>query len=213
VKTSALIAALAADPRPPRGLALGQRYALALALGVLVSACAFFVVIGPRHDIARAVGTIRFDWKFVDTIALAIPTGLLALRLLRPGARMSWLAIGLVAPAILLGGSVAMELMMVPRDLWLTRLVGSNAFHCMTLIPLLSIAPLAALLIVMRAGAPASPSLAGAAAGLIAAALAATLYASNCTDDSPLFVATWYTLATAIVVGVGAILGGRLLRW
>ncbi len=102
---------------------------------------------------------------------------------------------------------------MVPSDLWLTKLVGSNAIHCLTLIPLLSIAPLAALLVAMRAGAPVSPTLAGAAAGFVAAGIAATLYASNCTDDSPLFVATWYTLATLIVVAVGALVGGRLLRW
>jgi hypothetical protein len=212
MKTSDLIAALAADPKPRR-MALGSRFSLALVLGFLASACAFATMVGPRHDIARAMGTMRFDWKFVDTIALAIPTSLLALRLLRPGARLRWFAIALVLPALALGGSVAMELMMIPRDLWLTKLMGSNAVHCLTLIPLLSIAPLAALLFVMRAGAPASPRIAGAIAGLAAAGSAATLYATNCTDDSPLFVATWYVLATAIVVAVGALLGDRLLRW
>ncbi|HLW91129.1 MAG TPA: NrsF family protein [Roseiarcus sp.] len=212
MKTSDLIAALAADPQP-RGMALSRRYVLALALGLTVSACAFFVIVGPRHDIAHALGTLRFDWKFVDTIALAIPTALLARRLLRPGAGTATLAIALLVPVIALGGSVAMELMMVPSDLWMTKLVGTNAIHCLTLIPLLSIAPLAALIFVMRAGAPANPSVAGAVAGLAAAGLAATLYASNCTDDSPLFVATWYTIATAIVAGAGAIVGERLLRW
>jgi hypothetical protein len=171
------------------------------------------MTVGPRHDITHAMGTMRFDWKFVDTIALAIPTSLLALRLLRPGARLGWLMIGLAAPVVALGGSVAMELMMIPRDLWLTKMIGSNAVHCLTLIPILSIAPLAALLFVMRWGAPASPRIAGAVAGLAAAGLAATLYATNCTDDSPLFVATWYVLATAVVVIVGAIVGDRLLRW
>jgi hypothetical protein len=212
MKTSDLIAALAADPKP-RGMPLGSRFSLALALGVLVSACAFAMMVGPRHDIARALGTMRFDWKFVDTIALAIPTSLLALRVLRPGAQLRWLAVALIIPALALSSSVAMELMMIPRDLWLTKLIGSNAIHCLTLIPLLSIAPLAALLVVMRAGAPASPRIAGAVAGLAAAGMAATLYASNCTDDSPLFVATWYVLATAVVVAAGALLGGRFLRW
>ena len=212
LKTSDLIAALAADPKP-HGPPLNQRFLLALAVGALISACIFLGLVGPRHDIARALGTLRFDWKFVDTIALAIPTGLAAWRLLRPGADFGGLSWALAIPVVLLGGSVAMELMMVPGDLWLTKLVGSNALHCLTLIPLLSIAPLAALLIVMRAGAPVSPTLAGAAAGFVATGIAATLYATNCTDDSPLFVATWYTLATAIVVAVGAVVGGRVLRW
>jgi hypothetical protein len=192
---------------------LGSRFSLALALGVLVSACAFAMMVGPRHDIARALGTMRFDWKFVDTIALAIPTSLLALRVLRPGAQLRWLAVALIIPALALSSSVAMELMMIPRDLWLTKLIGSNAIHCLTVIPLLSIAPLAALLVVMRAGAPASPRIAGAVAGLAAAGMAATLYASNCTDDSPLFVAIWYPSATLIVVSFGAVGGRWLLRW
>jgi len=212
VKTADFIAALAADPSPP-GPPLSRRFLIALAAGALISACAFLAMVGPRHDIARAIGTMRFDWKFVDTIALAAPTGLTAWRLLRPDAELGWLAAALAAPIVLLGGSVIMELMMVPSDLWLARLIGSNAVHCLTLIPLLSIAPLAALLLAMRAGAPASPALAGAAAGLVSAGIAATLYATNCTDDSPLFVATWYTLATAIVVGAGALAGRKVLRW
>jgi hypothetical protein len=103
--------------------------------------------------------------------------------------------------------------MMTPPDHYLGKLVGSNAVHCLSLIPTLSIAPLAAALLAMRAGAPARPPLAGAAAGLVSAGLAATIYATNCTDDSPLFVVTWYTLATIVVAGVGAFCGDRLLRW
>jgi hypothetical protein len=41
--------------------------------------------------------------------------------------------------------------------------------------------------------------LAGAIAGLAASGIAATFYATNCTDDSPLFVITWYPLATGFV--------------
>jgi hypothetical protein len=212
MRTSELIAALAADPQP-RSLALRWRYFLSIAIGVLLSALVFAVAIGPRPDILHAIGTLRFEWKFVDTIALAVPTLFLAWRLLRPDAKAGALAIGLLVPVALLGGSVAMELMMVPSDLWGTKLVGANSMHCLMVIPLLSIAPLAALIFVMRAGAPASPPLAGAVAGLAAAALAAALYAANCTDDSPLFVATWYLLATAIIVAVGAVLGDRFLRW
>ncbi len=55
--------------------------------------------------------------------------------------------------------------------------------------------------------------LAGATAGLVAAAIGATLYASHCQDDSPLFVATWYVIAVAIMALLGAVLGSRFLRW
>ena len=47
----------------------------------------------------------------------------------------------------------------------------------------------------------------------MAALSGATLYAFHCFDDSPLFVATWYTLATLVVTAAGALVGRRLLRW
>ena len=83
MKTADLIAALAAEPPPPP-LRLGRRVALALALGVCVSAVLFMAALGPRHDFAAAAHTIRFDLKFVDTLALLLPSALLALRLLGP---------------------------------------------------------------------------------------------------------------------------------
>ena len=54
---------------------------------------------------------------------------------------------------------------------------------------------------------------AGAVAGLAAGGIAAAIYAWHCPDDSPLFLATWYSLAIAIVVAAGFLLGRRLLRW
>jgi hypothetical protein len=212
MRTSQLIDALAAD-RSSRGPSLGARFCLALCVGALVSACLFFAAIGPRPDFALAAHTLRFDLKFIDALALALPSALLALRLLRPDARPGALALAFLAPFLLLAAAVVAELALVPADLWGTRLVGSNAVHCLTIIPLLSIAPLAALLIVMRGGAPQNPRIAGALAGAAAAGIAATLYASNCPDDSPLFVASWYPLATLIAVAAGAIAGDRLLRW
>ena len=212
MRTSQLIDALAAD-RSRRSLSLEARFCLALGAGALVSAGLFFATIGPRPDFAAAAHTMRFDMKFVDTLALALPSAIFAWRLLRPDARPGAVALSLLAPFVLLGAAVAVELMVVPADLWRTRLIGSNAMHCMTIIPLLSIAPLGALLIVMREGAPQNPWISGALAGAAAAGIAATLYASNCPDDSPLFVASWYPLATLIVVAAGAWAGDRLLRW
>jgi hypothetical protein len=50
-------------------------------------------------------------------------------------------------------------------------------------------------------------------AGLAAGGIAATFYATNCADDSPLFVATWFSLATLIVAASGYLMGRRLLAW
>ena len=77
----------------------------------------------------------------------------------------------------------------------------------------MSLPLLAGALFGLRHGAPTRPAVAGAIAGMLSAGFAATLYASHCTDDSPLFVATWYTVATALVAAVGALAGSRLLRF
>jgi hypothetical protein len=212
MKTSDLIEALAADPRP-QGLSLAVRFYIALGIGTAVSACLFMAIAGPRSNFAISLQSLRFDLKFIDTIALVLPAALLCWRLLRPDAAPGGLAMAFLAPLLLLAAGVVGELIFVPRDLWGARMVGTNAVHCLTIVPLLSMAPLAALLFVMRGGAPQSPRLAGALAGLASAGVAATFYAANCPDDSPLFVASWYPLATLIVVAVGAFAGDRLLRW
>jgi hypothetical protein len=77
----------------------------------------------------------------------------------------------------------------------------------------MSLPLLAASLVGLRHGAPTRPALTGAVAGLMSSGLAATLYASHCTDDSPLFVATWYTVATALVTAIGALAGSKVLRF
>jgi hypothetical protein len=57
------------------------------------------------------------------------------------------------------------------------------------------------------------PVLAGATAGLVASGVGSMLYALTCPDDSPLFVATWYSIAILLVTSVAAGVGRRLLRW
>ena len=90
---------------------------------------------------------------------------------------------------------------------------GSNAAFCLKSIPFLAAAPLVAALLALRQGAPENPGLAGAAAGLFAGAIGAAFYATHCPDDSPLFVAAWYSLAIGLVAMAGALAGRRLLRW
>ena len=108
---------------------------------------------------------------------------------------------------------MVVELLVVPQSEWLSRLVGTNAMHCTAMIPMLAAPILAALIVALRAGAPLHPALTGALAGAASAGVAALLYASSCPDDSPLFVATWYPLATLICMGVGALAGRRFLAW
>jgi hypothetical protein len=212
MRTDDLIAVLGYDLTERRKSLQGV-FAAALAVGSALSAAAFFLWIGFRPDVAQAIETVRFPFKFVVTLSLAATATGLLLRLARPGVPPGpWQWAWLIAP-FLLGLAVAAELAVMPASSWGSRLVGSNARFCLTLVPLLSIGPLVCILLALRQGAPTRPGLAGAVAGLVASGIAATLYASNCTDDSPLFVATWYPLAIGFVVLAGYVAGSRWLRW
>jgi hypothetical protein len=212
VRTYELIAALTADP-VPEPIRLGRRVAAALVIGLVGSVALYGLLLGPRPDIAAACRSMRFWLKFVDSFAFALPTLLLTLRLARPDAKPRALALWLAAPFILLAAGVVVELLVVPQGEWLSRLMGTTAMHCTITIPMLAAPVLAALIVALRAGAPLHPGLTGALAGAAAAGVGALVYASSCPSDSPLFVATWYPLATLICMGFGALAGRRFLAW
>ncbi len=168
---------------------------------------------GCRPDIAHAVETRRFVCKIALVLCLAIAATGMILRISRPGVPAGAWAWALAAVPVLLGIAVLAELWAMPQSTWGARLVGNNARHCVLLIPLLAIGPLACLLFALRNAAPQRPRWAGAIAGIAATGIAATFYAMNCADDSPLFVATWYSIATGIVVLAGYFAGARFARW
>ena len=157
---------------------------------------------------------MRFCLKFVDSLAFALPSLLLMLRLARPDAKPRALALWLVAPFILLAAGVVVELfdraakrVDVPAhgrerdalhdhdsDAGGARPGGAHRRAARR-----------------RAASPGSDW--GAGRRGAAAGIAALFYASSCPDNSPLFVATWYPLATLICIGVGALAGRRFLAW
>jgi hypothetical protein len=219
MQTDQLIRTLAAD-NAHRARPVGFVLMLALLAAAPVSLLMFFAALGVRPDIMTAIHNPFFDLKFAVTLALAIAAISVSLHLSRPEASLrgwGWL---LLIPAGLLVAGILGEMMMPQRMLtmpqrlpMMTRLVGSNSRVCMTAIPVLSLPLLAAALVGLRHGAPTRPAVAGAIAGLLSAGLAAMLYASHCTDDSPLFVMTWYSIATALVAAIGALVGSKVLRF
>jgi hypothetical protein len=119
----------------------------------------------------------------------------------------------LYAVVLALALGVVAELLRLPRDQWLSQARGTHATWCLRMIPMLAAVPFIAAFAVLRDAAPTRSVLAGAVAGLLAGAVGAALYAMHCKDDSPLFVATWYSLAILGMSGAGALLGKRCLRW
>lgn len=210
--TEALIRTLAAD-NSHRSRPVGYALMLALLAAAPVSLLMFFTELGVRPDVMTAMRNPFFDLKFAITLALAAASVAVALHLSRPEASLRGFGWYLLIPVGLLVAGIGSEMMMPQRAPMMTRLVGNNSRFCMTFIPVLSVPLLLAALLGLRHGAPSRPALSGALAGLLSAGFAATLYASHCTDDSPLFVATWYTLAIAFVAAVGALIGSRVLKY
>lgn len=212
MKTDELISAIVADGASPSPR-LRSRLLVALATGGLFAATLFGHVLGVRPDIFDALQTWRFDAKLAITVLCLVTALWATVKLARPDADQSKIAAALSLPVLALAAATGLELMSTSPPTWLPRAVGSNSRLCLTSITTLSIVPLLLLLLALRASAPRSPILTGAAAGLLAGALAATLYALHCPDDSPLFVALWYVPAVALVMLAGATIGYRLLRW
>ena len=213
MRTDDLIKALSADARnvePP----ITATIADAVAIGTVLSLVLFLWLLGLRPDFSQViVGSVRFLLKFFVTLSAAVPAFLVLRGLSRPDyvmGRRVWLFA--LAPAILFFGSLV-EIASLSTGEWYERMIGHNSSLCMTMIPVLSLAPMGAVFFALKAGAPANPAAAGAVGGLLSAAIAATLYAARCTDDSPLFVALWYPFGIALMTFVGALLGARYLRW
>jgi hypothetical protein len=180
---------------------------------VLVALALFAVTLGPRPDLALVAGDMRFLFKFVVTLLLALCSALLVWRLVRPGApaRLQLAALAFV-PLVLAAGVLA-ELFVLPTASWCPKLVGSNGLVCIVSIPFFALPMLIAEIFALRQGAPTRPTLTGVVAGLFAGGVAAAIYAAHCPDDSPLFIALWYSLGIAIVALAGGLAGRLALRW
>ena len=210
MKTDELIESLAAQPLERR-TSIPRTFARSLAYGLCV-AISLWLALGSR-DLLVSTTSIRFDVKLLSTLSLAVAASGLLLRMARPGAPVGyWLKGLLVAPGVVALAVIA-ELAATASGSWWTRLIGTNALDCLTYIPLLSAAPLVGLLLAMRQAAPTEPCLAGAVCGLSAGGFGGFFYAMHCPDDSPLFLATWYTIAIAGVTLIGGVAGSRILRW
>ncbi|CAM5430407.1 hypothetical protein AFEL58S_02493 [Afipia felis] len=212
MRTDDLIASLVAD-HPSRTQPVWLWLLAGLCAALPLSAALFMMSLGPRPDIATAMHSPFFDLKFAVTLALASVAAALSLHLSRPNAALrGWMWL-FALPAGLLGIGIAADFAVPQRMTWTGRLVGSGAAACLSAIPLFSAPFLIAALLTLRKGATSHPMLLGALAGSMSAGLGAAIYAAHCMDDSPLFVATWYTLAACFVTFTGAMIGRRMLRF
>jgi len=186
---------------------------MAIIGGLAISGALFALTLGVRPDILSALSTWRFDLKLSANLVLVIAATWVALRLSSPTTKPLSAMRPLLVPALLLLAAAMYELVAVPASAWPSRAMGVNGVMCLASIIFLSVLPLTATIYALRQGAPASPAVMGAGGGLLAGALGATVFAMHCTNDSPLFVAIWYTLAIGLTAIVGLLVGQYVLRW
>ncbi len=213
MNTDDLIATLAADAAPvPRGAVWG-RWSLAVLLALAVSVAAMMAALGVRPDMHHAMRTSPFWMKTGYTLTLGLAGLLLVERAGRPGVRLGWgLALAAAALAVI-AGLASHELMALPRSAWHADMMGDSAQVCPWRILAISAPVFLIVMLTLRRMAPTRPAIAGAAAGLLASGLGATVYGMHCTETAAAFTALWYTLGMALWPVVGALIGRLTLRW
>ena len=213
MKTDDLIAILADDLKPARRGMVARWLLLGLVIGAGLSTLLMMTTIGPRPDLHAAMQLKAFWVKFLYTLALAGLGFALVARQSRAGQDSRKLAMALALPVAALMVLAAIQLSAPYADT-AALVMGNTWMVCPWLILMLSL-PLTLCLLLVDAPACAHPAgtLAGAAAGLLSGAIAATIYGFHCPEMAAPFLLIWYTLGIAFSAGFGAVLGPRLLAW
>ncbi|HLQ19398.1 MAG TPA: DUF1109 domain-containing protein [Tabrizicola sp.] len=211
MKTEDFIAALAADSRaePPPRVVLWP----ALAVAISGAALALGLTLGFRDDLWQSFVTPISAMRYALTAVLGVLGVRLALMLARPEGRSLARIWPVAVPVLAALALLVWAYVSTPAEGRQMALVGKTMVTCLVTIPLLSVLPVAAILLGLRRGATTAPALAGFAAGIGGSGLAAMTYAMHCTEDSPLFYVTWYGLAIAGVTLASTLIGPRVLRW
>ena len=212
MKTDDLIALLSDGlPPAPRGQ-VPLLLALGLAAGLVGSALLMLAALGPRPDLAEAMGSSSFWMKFSYVLALGALGLWIVERQARAGADSRLPMFLLLTPVVALVVAASVELS-EPRADSAALIMGHTWGKCAFLILLLALPVYAGLLAALRRLAPTRLGLAGAAAGLAAGGWAASVYCFHCPESTAPFIVIWYSLGIALSAGLGALAGRRFLRW
>jgi hypothetical protein len=212
MKTEDLIVQLSAGLKPVRRGAVQGRLAAVLVAGALLAGAILVAWLGLR-PLGPALAAASFWMKAGYTATLALAGWVMVARLARPQGDAG------AGPVLALAAFVAVALVGIvqlqaapPQD-YARLLLGNTWSACPFRIVALSAPVLAGLTLVLRRMAPTRLALAGAAAGLLAGGVGASVYGLYCQETSAAFVAVWYSLGVAAMAALGALAGPRLLRW
>lgn len=211
MRTEDLIGRLAQEPKTA-AFAEGRVFGGAVAAVTLCTG-AFLGLAGARADLAAALAVPAVAAKTLLPALIFVLSLRAAVTMARPGVAVRpvvvWYALPVAVALVLWLRAFAV----LPPGQRFAEVGAYSLSECVGLITLLSVGPTAVVLGLLRDGASLRPRLSGFVAGLAAASGAATGYSLFCVQDNPLFFVTWYGFTILLVAGVGALLGGRFLRW
>lgn len=213
LKTDALISLLATGNAPVRRHATTQTLLLAICAG---GALSFLTLAGRMGLPANLLSSMQLPalWiKLLPLMALGAAGFVLTHRLARPGARIGAAGWGIVLPLLAIWLVALITLMQAAPEERLPLVLGRTWRVCILNIMTFSAPVLAAGFMALRSLAPTRLALSGAAAGMLAGGVGASIYALRCPELEPAFLAVWYVAGIASTALVGAALGPRLLRW
>jgi hypothetical protein len=171
------------------------------------------LILGPHSGMLDVQNLGFLSIKLLFTLSTAVAAAAFLPQFARPGAEGRGFLLVACLPFAAIATRAAVSLAATDWSGWSGRIVAQGWLTCLLYIPLFAIAPFAAVVCGLRAGAPTELPRAGAAAGLVAGGLSATACAFSCPDESVPAIALWYGAAIVICVGFGAKLGPRLLQW
>jgi len=213
MKTDDLMRMLATGAAPVSSAAVASRFARGLGCGLLGAILVMVLVFGVRNDIAQAASLPMF-WAKVLVPAVAVLAAVpLTMRLSRPGRTSGPAPLVLAGLLLFAWSSAAAVLLDAPAAGRAELIFGATWKTCTFNITLLALPLLGAAFWVIKGLAPTRPVCAGASAGLLAGAAAASVYALHCPEMAAPFLGIWYVLGIAVSTALGALLGFRLLRW
>jgi hypothetical protein len=213
VKTEDLIKMLSTNVAPSRGRELGGALLIAIGIGTAIALCFGCAMFGTGLE---GFGGTRLGLQaavIALTLSLVVAGSRLVFVSARPGRRGlgALVLIGVVFLAMLLAG--VLGFLREPHMSWNKVLFGGPLTDCLICVPVVAIPTLVALFWALQRGAPVHPTLSGAAAGIVAGALAVAAFAIHQPAASLLTTTVLYGGPIVLCALVGAALGWRLLRW
>ncbi len=213
MKTDDLISMLASDAGTVEPRVWQQRYGLALGAGVIASVILMTMLLDLRPDFSEATRLPMFWVKFAFPATLAAGALFAVVRLSLPGMQLGYVSSALAAPVLVIWLLGAIALTGAEPDERSAMIFGQTWQYCPVYVTILSMPTFVLLMGVMKTLAPTRLVLAGAAAGLLAGALGALVYALHCPEMDAPFLGVWYLLGMLIPTALGALIGPRWLKW